>query len=136
MRISSSKFVLQLHCSNPYHRVFFSWRFLYFRAIKLWENMYHFSLKFSNRSHVNMRIYYKIDDSKTYQKHRPPSCDIRNCSYGAVTDTTFTPVTKGMFYQTRVADVLNLWFPKSDRLTSSKRYNVAVRAACSGYVLY
>ena len=29
-----------------------------------------------------LRNYYKIDDSKIYQKHRPPSWDIRDCSYG------------------------------------------------------
>ena len=35
-------------CRYPYHRVFFSCQFLHFRATNLSENLYHFSLKFSN----------------------------------------------------------------------------------------
>ena len=52
--------------------------------------MHHFNFKLAIHLYVKydtkyqriLRNYYKIDGSKTYQKHRQPSGDIRNCSYG------------------------------------------------------
>ena len=84
-----------IFCSYPYHRVFFSCRFLHFRAIKLRKNLYHFSLKFSNTLNIrrNTKEYCIIITKSTIVKL------IRNIArhFGifvtAVTDTTFTPVS-------------------------------------------
>ena len=73
---------------------FFSCWFLHFRAIKLWENLYHFSLKFSNTLNMtqNTKEYCVIITKSTIVQLTRNIARHLGISVTAVTDTIFTPV--------------------------------------------